>query len=278
MGKFKIKPASFFVNLTLIIFSITCIFPIIWLFYSSVKTTREFAQSVIGLPRNPTLEHYINVFATGRIPGYIINTSRNTVIAVAAIIFFGFVIGYLLARIKFRGRHFVYVLFVMGMLMPIHAIVVPTYILYLNFGLVNRWFTLLFPYIAFGLPISVFLAESYIRSLPTELEEAAAIDGSSFLRTMFTIMMPLATPVMITVGIIQFFATWNEFFFALILLNDESLFTIPVGLSRMRGGQFTANYPRLMASMIISISIPMVLYFIFSKRIIQGMVAGAVKG
>jgi len=270
--------SSFFVNVVLLFFSASFIFPVIWLFYSSVKSQREFAASIIGLPRSITFEHYINVLATGRIPAYILNTVRNTVIAVAAIILFGFIIGYFLARFSFKGRHFVYVLFVLGMLMPIHAIVVPTYILYLNFGLVNRWFTLLFPYISFGLPIAVFLVESYVRGLPTELEEAAAIDGSSFIRTLFRIVMPLTMPILITVGIIQFFATWNEFFFALILLNDESLFTIPVGLARMQGGQFTANYPRLMATMVIAIIIPMAIYFIFSKRIIQGMVAGAVKG
>ena len=144
-------------------------------------------------------------------------------------------------------------------------------------GLTNHWYTLLIPYIGFGLPISIMLIESYISSIPGELEEAAAIDGCSFTRTLFQIVFPLASPILATVAIIQFFAVWNEFTFALILVNDDSLRTVPVGLTMFKGA-YTVDYPRMMAGIMVTMLPVMILYFIFSKRIIEGMVAGAVKG
>jgi raffinose/stachyose/melibiose transport system permease protein len=268
---------SFLINFFLLVFSFTCIFPVIWLFYSSLKSQREFARNVIGFPQEITFDNFAFIFNTGRIPGYMWNTLRNTTLTVFLIIVFSFIVGYFLARYKFRGRNLLYVVFVAGMLMPIHALIVPMYVLFIQFDLNNRWFTLLLPYVSFGLPLAIFLVESYVRSLPKELEEAAAIDGAKFNRVLFTIVMPLVTPILVTVAIISFFNAWNEFLFAMILINDEALTTIPVGLARFQG-EFTANHPRMMATMVVSIFIPMVLYFTFSKRIIEGMVTGAVKG
>ena len=127
------------------------------------------------------------------------------------------------------------------------------------------------------MPIAVFLVESFVRSVPPEIEEAAAIDGSSRLRTIYTIVMPICRPILITVGIIQFFYIWNEFTFSLILINSQELMTIPVGLTLFKG-QFSTDYPRMMTAMVLAILPTMIIYFIFSKQIIKGMVAGAVKG
>ena len=167
--------------------------------------------------------------------------------------------------------------FMLGMLVPIHALMIPMYVLFTKTGMGNSWYTLIFPYTAFGIPTAVFLVESYVKNIPKELEEAAAIDGSSFSRTLFTIILPVCVPVLVTVGIIQFFFTWNEFTFALILLNDEALKTVPVGLTIFKG-QYSTDYPRMMAAMLLSILPAMVIYFTFSKQIMKGMVAGAVKG
>jgi raffinose/stachyose/melibiose transport system permease protein len=267
----------FFTNAILSVFSISCIFPVIWLIYSSFKTNRQFGADIIGLPASLNIENYKDILSNSSILHYMWNTSRNTAISLLFIMIFGFIIGYFLSRFAFKGRNALYLLFLLGMLIPIHAIIVPEYILFKQFQLSNQWFTLVLPYVTFGLPLAIFLVESYVRSLPKEMEEAAYIDGSSFSRTLFTIIMPLTMPVLVTIGIIQFFSYWNEFIFGLILINDESLMTVPVGLARLKG-QFSADYPRMMTVMIIAIAPAMALYFAFSKRIIEGMVAGAVKG
>ena len=167
--------------------------------------------------------------------------------------------------------------YMLGMLVPVHALMVPMYILFKNAHLSNNWFTLVIPYVAFGLPVTIFLVQSYVRSIPASMEEAAAIDGSSFSRTLFTIVFPMCLPILATVAIIEFFNCWNEFSFALILINDEELRTLPLGLSVLNG-QYSSNYPKIITGMLIALLPASIIYFIFSKQIIKGMVTGAVKG
>lgn len=153
---------------------------------------------------------------------------RTTVISVALIVFFGFIVGYFLARIRFKGSKIIWIMLLMGMLIPVHSLLVPIYVVFNRTGLSNQWFTLIIPYVAFGMPIAVFLCQSFIREVPTALEEAASIDGCSFSGTLFKVIMPICKPIM--------------------------------------------------AAMLITMAPIVVLYFAFSKQIIKGMVAGAVKG
>lgn len=269
--------ASIAINLTLGLFSLSCIFPVIWLIYSSLKPTGEFMSNVVGLPRQLFFGNYQELMMNSDLKSYFINSVRSTFLSLVFILLFGFVVGYFLSRFRFRGNRLMYTLFMVGLLMPIHALIVPMYIQFKQFDLQNKWFSLILPYVNFGMPIAVFLVDSYLRGIPQELEAAAAIDGASFSRTLFEIMLPVTAPVLTTIGIIQFFACWNEFIFALILVNDNALYTVPVGVNMMKG-QFTTNYTKIMATMVLAILPALTLYFLFSKRIIEGMVAGAVKG
>ena len=264
-------------NGLLLVFSFSCIFPMVWIFYSSFKTQAEFTQSSTALPQALNLKNYISVFTQTKLGMYMLNSARNTILSVLIIIVFSFLAGYVLSRYRFRGRSLIYNYFIMGMLIPVHALLVPMYVQLRQSGLTNHWYTLLFPYVAFGLPISIILIESYIASIPKELEEAAAIDGCGFFRCLFQIVFPLAMPILSTVAIIQFFAVWNEFSFSLILVNSDTLRTVPVGLTMFKSA-YTVDYPRLMAGIMTTTLPVMILYFVFSKRIIEGMVAGAVKG
>lgn len=270
-------PGKIIINIVLCIFSATCIFPAIWLLYSSMKTKSEFNANPIALPSSINFENYINVLQKSDMAHWMWNTFRNTAISLLLILLIGFIVGYFVARFQFRGRKVLYSYFLLGMLIPIHALMVPMYILFTKTGLGDAWYTLIFPYTAFGIPISVFLVESYVQNIPKELEEAAAIDGSSFTRTLFSIILPICKPILVTVGIIQFFSLWNEFTFALILINDEALKTISVGLTIFKG-QYATDYPQMMAAMFLSILPAVLIYFAFSKQVIKGMVAGAVKG
>ncbi|MDD3278602.1 MAG: carbohydrate ABC transporter permease [Lachnospiraceae bacterium] len=267
----------FFANLIMILFSVSCVFPIIWLFGSSLKTESEFMQSSMALPAAFNLKNYISIFTETKMLLYMLNSFRNTVISVAIIVVVSFLAAYVLSRYRFRGRNAIYNYFMLGMLIPIHALLVPMYVQFKQAGLANHWYTLLFPYIAFGLPISIMLIESYVASIPKELEEAAAIDGCGFFKTIFKVVFPLTGPILATVAIIQFFAVWNEFSFALILVSKEILRTVPVGLTMFKGA-YTVDYPRMMAGILFTMFPVMLLYFAFSKRIIESMVAGAVKG
>lgn len=277
MKKKKFHIAYIIPNVILLIFSISCIFPAIWLFYSSLKEKSEFYHSPVALPEHPSFEHYISILTKSDFTTWLLNSLRNSVLSLFFILLFGFTLGYFLSRYRFKGRKLLYSYFLVGMLVPVHALMVPMYVLFTKTGLNNHWYTLILPYTALSMPIAVFLVESYIKSVPIEIEEAAAIDGSSRLRTIYTIVMPMCKPILITIGIIQFFYIWNEFTFSLILINSQELMTIPVGITLFKG-QFSTDFPKMMTSMILAIFPTMLIYFIFSKQIIKGMVAGAVKG
>jgi raffinose/stachyose/melibiose transport system permease protein len=275
----RTKILSIFMNLVLIIFSLSCIFPLVWMFYSSLKEKRVFNADVMGLPKNPSFKNYIDIFTNKdyHIFESVMNSLRTTLISVFLIVIFGFIIGYILARIKFPGNRLLYIVFLMGMLIPIHSLLVPIYVVFTRTGLADQWFTLIMPYVAFGFPIAIFLVEGYVKGIPVALEEAAAIDGSSFSRTLFSIILPLCKPILTTVAIIQTFSCWNEFSFALVLIKDPRLQTVPLAVKQFTG-QFGSDFTKIMAAMLITMAPVVIFYFVFSKQIIEGMVAGAVKG
>lgn len=275
----KTHIASFFLNAFLILFSASCIFPLVWMFLSSLKEKREFNADIMGFPTNPTFSNYIKILNNKdyHLAESMFNSVRTTALSIILIVLFGFIVGYILARVKFKGNRILYVMFLMGMLIPVHSLLVPIYVVFKNTHLNNKWFTLIIPYVAFGLPIAIFLVEAFIKSVPIELEEAAAIDGSSFSNTLFKIILPVTKPILVTVAIIQTFACWNEFSFALVLIQDANLQTVPLAMTMFKG-QFASDYPKIMSAMLLTMSPIVVLYFSFSKQIIKGMVSGAVKG
>ena len=277
--KAKTGLVGFLLNALMILFSASCIFPLVWMFYSSLKTKRVFNADIIGLPKEPTISNYVKILTNQdyHIGQSMMASVRTTLLSVFFIVLFGFIVGYILSRIKFKGNRILYVMFLMGMLIPVHSLLVPIYVVFNKTGLGNQWFTLIIPYVAFGLPIAVFLVEGYIKAIPVELEEAAAIDGSSFTRTLFSIILPIAKPILVTIAIIQVFSCWNEFSFALVLIKDVRLQTVPLAMTMFKG-QFASDYPKIMSAMLTTMAPIVILYFVFSKQIIKGMVAGAVKG
>ncbi len=264
-------------NLLMLLFSVGCIFPVIWIMYSSLKTKDEFMLNIIALPKSPQFHNYYTAFIEGKMYTYFFNSFFNTIVTVILVILLAFCIGYALSRYRFRGRNAVYTLFIAGMLIPVYSLIVPLFIQFKNLNLYDHLGTLILPYIALRLPLSIFLFESFIRTIPVELDEAAYIDGANTFYTMFRIIFPTCMPVTSTVLILAFLDTWNEFPFALTLLKDRNLRTLPVGLTNFYG-QYTTDYTTLMAALVLSILPVIIVYLIFRNKIIQGMTAGAVKG
>lgn len=271
------KLGRLLINLLLVLFSITCVFPIFWVLYSSFKSQAEFTISSMALPKVWTLANYISVVTQSKMGVYMLNSFRTTFMSVSIIVTLSFLMGYCFSRFRFKGRNLLYTIILMGMLLPVHALLVPLYIQIRNAGMLDKWYTLVVPYVGFGLPMGMILTEGFVSSIPRTFEEAAAIDGSGFLRTTFTIILPLTMPILATLIIIMFFGNWNEFSFSLVLINRDELRTVPVGLTMFRS-MYRVDYPRLMAGMMVALMPVIVLYFLFSDRIIQGMMSGAIKG
>mgnify|MGYP000845333449 FL=1 len=278
LHKKKRKLGAIIINFIMILFSITCIFPIIWMIYSSLKTSPEFNRSIISLPEKPMLKNYIDAFRISHMGTYYQNSVFNAVVSLVIAVFFSFVIAYFLSRFDFKGRKVISFCILLGMLIPVHALLVPMFIQFKNLGLFDQRFTLVIPYVAVAMPFSVFLTEGYLNSIPIDMEEAAILDGSGFIRMLFTIVMPLCTPVLTTVAILQLFTKWwNEFPFALILVSSERYKTIPLGLMNF-SSQYSTNYPMKMAAMVLAILPIILIYICFNKKIIEGMIGGAIKG
>jgi raffinose/stachyose/melibiose transport system permease protein len=173
-------------------------------------------------------------------------------------------------------KKFLYVMFLSGMLIPVYSLLVPVFIEMKVLGLQENVYALAVLYAAFGLPLAIFLITSYASTIPKEIEEAAIIDGASYSRLYYRILMPMCLPILGTVLILTFLNAWNEFPFALVLTGKETK-TIPIGLTYFTG-MYTVNYTQLMAGLSIATLPVVVVYFAFYKKIVAGMVAGAVKG
>lgn len=269
--------SSFFLNLYVFLSSLLCLYPIFWLIYSALKTQKEFDMNSVALPKAPTLDNFIHVITISDMPRYMLNSLIVTVLSLLVILTISFVTGYFLSRFKFRGHNLLYGIFLVGILIPVHSLMVPMYVFFSRMKLTDHLLTLVLPYAAFQLPTGIYLVESYVHSIPREMEEAAAIDGSSFSYTLLHIILPMTRPALMTSAIISFFYCWNEFSFALILTTSTNLRTIPLGLTLFKG-TYSTNYPVMMAATVIAILPALLLYTLFSKNIINGVVTGAVKG
>lgn len=274
--KWLVIPGKTVTNLIVVAFSLTCIFPIIWIMYSSFKTQHEFELNIVSLPVSLYFENYVSAFSVGKLHKYLWNSAYVSAVSVLLTVLIGFVTGYFLSRYRFRGRNVLYTMFLFGMIIPVYGLLVPLFIEFRNLNMLDNRLSLVLPEVTFALPLVIFLIESFVKGIPTEMEEAAYVDGANLVTTMARVVFPMCGPVLSTCIILSFLNIWNEFPFALILINSQELKTIPVGLTHF-AGTFTVNYPQLMAGINVAIMPVILVYLIFYKRIIQGMVAGAVK-
>jgi raffinose/stachyose/melibiose transport system permease protein len=273
-------PSKFFgagTNIFVFLFSLSALFPVTWMLYTSLKTNKEFSLSIFSLPESPTFINYVNAFKIGKIDYAIFSSLFNTVISVPLIIFFSFIIGYFFARFEFKGKKVILILFLSGMMIPLHSLLVPIFVQFKWLGLLNNRFTLILPYLAFNLPVGIFLFDSFIKDISREIDEAAYIDGSSFDHTMFKVIFPICLPIISTVTILSILGTWNEFSFALVLNKSSEFFTLPIWLTFF-SGQFTTDYTGKISGLVITSLPVIIMYLFFSNKIMTGMTAGAVKG
>ncbi|WP_256975474.1 carbohydrate ABC transporter permease [Paenibacillus sp. MY03] len=185
---------------------------------------------------------------------------------------------YVLARYRFRGSGLIFYMYLASMSIPTMMIIVPIFFLYGDLHLANTHSGLILLYAISSLPLSLLLLIGFFKSLPHELEESAVIDGASHYGVFFRIMLPLAMPGLITISIINILNYWNEFSYALILMNDTRKYTLPIGLAYMQGEmQYRIEFGPLFAGLMISLVPMLVMYILFQNRINEGIVAGAVK-
>lgn len=251
--------------------------PFLFIIVTSFKSQEEsFSSSVWDLPQRIDLSQYESVLH-GAFFTYLRNSFFVVGLSVLLIVILSSMAAYAFARLDFPFGKTLFGLVVAAMIVPIHATLVPIYLLIRNIGLYDTSFALVGPYVAFSLPISIFILTEFMRQIPRELEEAACLDGCGPLKIFWRIYFPLSTPGLATVAIYNAVALWNEFIFAYVLTSTPGHRTLPLAIWDFQG-QYTSNVPGMLAVVTMT-SLPLIAVYAFGQeRVIKGMMAGSLKG
>jgi multiple sugar transport system permease protein len=265
------------VYLLLIIGLLAMIGPFLWMLLGSFKEQGEFLRTPpTWLPAAPTLDNYTRLVDRLDFPRFFFNSALVAIAVTAANLVFAPMLGYALAKLRWRGKGLVMALVLSTLMLPAGATLVPLFVLMSKLELVNTYPGLILPFLAGAL--GVFLTRQFFLGLPDELLEAARIDGAGEFRIFFTIAMPLAAPVLATLGILTFLGSWNGFIYPLVMATEPEMYTLPVALATFAIGQFQAEHGMLMAGSVLLV-VPVLIVFVLLQRwITEGIATTGLKG
>ncbi|HUM83480.1 MAG TPA: carbohydrate ABC transporter permease [Lachnospiraceae bacterium] len=275
--KKRFKPSSVITAILVAFWFVVCLIPFVFMIMCTLKNQKQLMKfGVFSLPKSFDLSNYVEVF-TGNIWHYFLNSVIVMAVTLVILLLFSAFAAYPLSRWKFKLNKPIYALVVACMSVPIHVTLLPIFMMAVGTGLYDSIWALVGPYVAFNLPISVFILVTFMASIPKELEEAADIDGCGRYGRFWKIMLPLSKPGLSTLVIYDGVNIWNEFSFALTLTQTSANRTLPLAVNEFQG-QYSMNIPMIMTVLFVSI-LPMIIVYIFTKdKLIEGMMAGAVKG
>ncbi|MCL4506016.1 MAG: carbohydrate ABC transporter permease [Chloroflexi bacterium] len=273
------------IYLVLAFWAFMVIFPMLWATISSFKTDQEIFFSPWGLPGALQWDNFARAWTKAKLGIFFLNTIIVIIPAITLTLLLSSMAAYVLARFEFRGKQIVFYLFLTGMMFPIFLALVPLYFVMQFSGLLNTVQGLVLVYVAFSLPFTVFFLTGFFKTLPTEMAEAAMMDGASHYRIFFNVMLPLAAPALVSVGIFNFLGQWNQFILPNVLISNagldesQSRYVLSQGLYYLYGQQFyQSDWSGLFAAVTL-VTIPTLLvYIIFHDRIEAGLTVGALKG
>lgn len=277
MYKENSKRRLFLFYIPLILLIIFSLFPFIWTFITSIKPNEElFTNHVQYIPKNPTLDNYVELFKHTTFPKNMFNSFLIATVTAIVSLFVSLLAAYGFSRFKFRGKYIFLVAFLSINMFPPVLLLIPLYSLMRMMGLLYTPYSLIIAYSTFTIPFSVWLLTGYLDDLPVSLDEAAMVDGCSRMQAFYRVILPLTTPGIIATGIYIFITAWNEFIFAVMFTNQNSM-TIPVALQSFIG-QFNVQWGMLTAGGTVTTIPILILFMLIEKKLVEGLTAGAVKG
>ncbi|MCJ7622981.1 MAG: carbohydrate ABC transporter permease [Anaerolineaceae bacterium] len=267
------------VYLVLSLFALSTILAFIWIIMISLKTTPEFlTTSPWALPEDPQFGNYLVAWEKAKIGTYFGNSIFVSLVGASVSVMVSALAAYVLARVPFKLNGFFRNYFLVGYMIPLFLTFIPLYFMMAKIGLNSGMLPLIMLYVASGVPFNTFILRGFFESLPSELEDAATVDGASPFRTFWIIMLPLSWPGLVSAFLINFMSLWNEFFLALLFLNKENA-TMPLGLFYMaQRAEYTSQWTDLFAGMIISTVPILIIFALLQDQITHGMTEGAIKG
>lgn len=251
--------------------------PLAWLLSAAFKETREiYVIPTTWIPREPTLANFPRAWNAAPFGLYYLNTTIVTVISVIGKLVMAATTAYALVMLRFPGKNLVFALILGALMIPPQVVVVPNYLLFADLGLVNTYTALILPHIPTA--IGAFLLRQAFLALPREILDAAKVDGAGHFRTLWTIMLPLSMPVLVTFGLIATQDVWNDFLWPLVITNTQNMRTLPVGIFSLLDQEGNTQWGVVMAGAIY-VMLPLLIVFFWAQRhIVEGIAAGAVKG
>jgi len=271
------------IYLVLALYAVAVIYPVGWTFATSLKPDKDIFLRPFSLPEKDNLrwDNFTNAWGKGHFGAYFLNSVLVTVATVAGTLLLSAMAAYALSRFAFPSARPLFFYFLAGMMIPLQLAIVPLFFQMKQMGLLNSLWGLLAVYVAFGMPFAIFVLTGFFRSLPSSLHESALTDGCSQWGAFWRVMLPLARPGLITVGVFSFLGTWNEFFMAFMFLSgegSESLRTLPLGLANITiVSQYRSDWGMAFAGLVLMMLPTMGVYIILQKHITKGITMGALK-
>ena len=259
--------------------SIVVIFPMVWVIVSAFKSDAEIFMSPWMPPAELLWDNFVRAWSKANIGLYLLNTMTVNLPAIFFTLLFSAMAAYVLSRFDFPGNRFVFYAFLGGMLFPIFLALVPLFFLLNSLHILNSHFGLILVYIAYSLPFTVFFLTGFFKTLPTELLEAATIDGANQLQLFFLIAIPLAQNGLVSMGIFNFLGMWNQYILPLVLLTSNEKYVLSQGLAFLQHQQrYQSDWSGLFAAVVIVMLPTLIVYVIFQTQIQRGLTVGALKG
>ena len=251
--------------------------PLVWIALTSVKDRAEIYKSPFGWPSAFHWENYAAAWTGGKLGIAMLNSLFVCVVTLILTILIGSMAAFAIARLKWKlsGAAMVYIL--IGMMIPVHCVLIPLFVRFAKIGLSNNLWGLILPYLTFSLPTCVFIMSGFFRSIPNELLESACMDGCTIYQIFFKICFPLARTGLFVTGLMTFIGNWNELLLALVFVSDANKKTLPVALTKFVT-PYQTNYDKMFPAIMIAIIPTIIVYCMFSNQIVDGLTTGAVKG
>ncbi len=260
--------------------------PVFYLVLSSISTRAEILSVPIHwIPQNPTLKNYIDILTPGHATSEVAKTFKitlgNSLLVASSVTIISLIVGslaaYALSRIRMPFRQTMLMGIMGTRMIPEVSLVIPLYILAARFNMLNKPPVLILTYLSFALPFAIWLMAAFFETIPIELEDAALIDGCTRIRTLFAIILPISAPGLVSTALFIFLSAWDEFFFALIFTSTVAAKTVPVAIAEFTG-RYVVDVGGMMTGGVLAAIPPVILSLIFSRYIVSGLTAGAVKG
>lgn len=261
----------------MLFFVLIAVGPIVWAFISSFKTYAEINSSALSWPSSFNLENYKAAFKFAPIAKYFLNSVIIVGCSVLVTVALVAMCSYIISRFEFKCKTLIILLISASLMLPAQAISQPLFAIFQKLGIFDTKLGLIIVYSAMGIPMSFFVMTSYYKTISTALEESAYIDGATFLQTFIHIILPLAKPGLVTIALLQFINTWNEFYFALMLTSGDTARTVPIALNYYMG-TFANNYSALFAAVVMTVLPTILVFIVLQRQVMESLTAGAVKG